>query len=191
MINEYCEPCTAIVNGELVEVPPLEQCEEFSLDGVTYESFNTSGGLGTLSETLLGKVRNLSYQTIRYPGHRDIMKTLLQDLRLCDRRDVLKDVLEHAIPATYQDVVLIFVSVSGKKNNRLLQEAYANKIYSQTINGQLFGAIQITTAAGICAMLDMLREGSLPGAGFIQQEQVCFNDFLSNRFGRKFRQHTE
>ena len=191
VINEYCEPCTAIVNGELTEVPPLEQCEEFSLDGVIYESFNTSGGLGTLSETLLGKVRNLSYQTIRYPGHRDIMKTLLQDLRLGDRRDVLKDVLEHAIPATYQDVVLIFVSVSGKKNNRLLQEAYANKIYSQTINGQLFGAIQITTAADICAMLDLLREGSLPGAGFIQQEQVCLSDFLCNRFGSNFRQNTE
>ena len=191
VINEYCEPCTAIVNGELTEVPPLEQCEEFSLDGVTYESFNTSGGLGTLSETLLGKVRNLSYQTIRYPGHRDIMKTLLQDLRLGDRRDVLKDVLEHAIPATYQDVVLIFVSVSGKKNNRLLQEAYANKIYSQTINGQLFGAIQITTAASICVMLDLLREGSLPDAGFIQQEQVCLSDFLCNRFGSSFRQNTE
>ncbi len=46
VINEYCEPCEAIVNGTLREVPPLEECEEFSLDGVTYEAFNTSGGLG-------------------------------------------------------------------------------------------------------------------------------------------------
>src|SRR5690606_2973075 len=52
LINEYCEPCEAIVEGELVEVPPLEEREEFSLDGVTYEAFNTSGGLGTLCETL-------------------------------------------------------------------------------------------------------------------------------------------
>ena len=48
VINEYCEPCEAIVDGELVEVPALEEREEFSLDGVTYEAFNTSGGLGTL-----------------------------------------------------------------------------------------------------------------------------------------------
>ncbi len=68
VINEYCEPCTAIVNGEVVEVPPLGQREEFSLDGITYESFNTSGGLGTLGDTLQGEVRNLRYQTIRYPG---------------------------------------------------------------------------------------------------------------------------
>ena len=191
VINEYCEACMAIVNGELTEVPPLEQCEEFSLDGVTYESFNTSGGLGTLSDTLQGKVRNLSYQTIRYPGHRDIMKTLLQDLRLADRREVLKDVLEHAVPATFQDVVLIFVTVSGKKNNRLLQETYANKIYSRTINGQLFSAIQITTAAGICAILDLLHQGKLPRVGLIRQEQVCLHDFLANRFGSYYRQHTE
>lgn len=191
VINEYCEPCIAIVNGELTEVPPLEQREEFSLDGVTYESFNTSGGLGTLSDSLHGTVRNLNYQTIRYPGHRDIMKTLLQDLRLADRRNVLKDVLEHALPATLQDVVLIFVTVSGTKNKRLLQETYANKIYSRTINGQLSSAIQITTAAGVCAMLDLLHEGKLSQAGLIRQEQVCLHDFLSNRFGSYYQQRTE
>ncbi len=114
VINEYCEPCEAIVNGVRREVPPLEELEEFSLDGVTYEAFNTSGGLGTLCETLEGKVRNLNYRTIRYPGHAAIMRALLNDLRLRDRRDVLKDILEHAVPTTLQDVVIIFVTVSGR-----------------------------------------------------------------------------
>src|SRR4051812_29397704 len=54
LINEYCEPCEALVNGEPHETAPLEELEEFSLDGVTYEAFNTSGGLGTLCETLRG-----------------------------------------------------------------------------------------------------------------------------------------
>ena len=97
MINEYCEPCEAIVNGELREVPPLEEREEFSLDGVTYEAFNTSGGLGTLCETLEGKVRNLNYRTIRYPGHaRDHEGAAATTCGLRDRRDVLKDILENA-----------------------------------------------------------------------------------------------
>ncbi len=55
VINEYIEPCEAIVEGQLIKVPALEEREEFSLDGVTYEAFNTSGGLGTLCETLKGK----------------------------------------------------------------------------------------------------------------------------------------
>jgi len=189
VINEYCEPCEAIVEGELVEVPPLEEREEFSLDGVTYEAFNTSGGLGTLAETLKGKVRTLNYRTIRYPGHAAIMKALLNDLGLRHRRDVLKDIFESALPATLQDVVIVFVTVSGRKNGRLLQETYANKIYSRRVGNLVRSAIQITTASGICAVLDMLADGSLPAKGFVRQEDIALDAFLANRFGRAYAQH--
>jgi saccharopine dehydrogenase-like NADP-dependent oxidoreductase len=188
VINEYCEPCEAIVNGVLREVPPLEECEEFALDGVTYEAFNTSGGLGTLCETLKGKVKNLNYRTIRYPGHAAIMKALLNDLRLRDRRDVLKDILENALPATLQDVVIVFVTVSGRKRGRLIQETYANKIYAREIGGIMRSAIQITTAAGICTVLDMLADGSLPARGFVRQEDISLEKFLANRFGKAYAQ---
>jgi saccharopine dehydrogenase-like NADP-dependent oxidoreductase len=183
VINEYCEPCEAIVEGELVEVPPLEEREEFSLDGVTYEAFNTSGGLGTLAETLEGKVRTLNYRTIRYPGHAAIMKALLNDLRLRDRREVLKDILERAVPATLQDVVIVFVTVSGLREGRLLQDTYARKIYAQPLAGRLRSAIQLTTASSMAAMLDLLAQRRLPQTGFVRQEDVLLADFLSNRFG--------
>jgi saccharopine dehydrogenase-like NADP-dependent oxidoreductase len=167
-----------------VNAPPLEEREEFSLDGVTYEAFNTSGGVGTLCETLRGKVRNLNYRTIRYPGHAAIMKALLQDLRLRERRDVLKDILENALPTTLQDVVIVFVTVTGMKKGRL--ETYANKIYGQSINGVERSAIQLTTAAGICGVLDMLAAGKLPQQGFIRQEDVPLDGFISNRFGKVY-----
>ena len=184
VINEYCEPCEAIVGGRLREVPPLEECEEFSLDGVTYEAFNTSGGLGTLCQTLGGKVRNLNYRTIRYPGHAAIMKALLNDLGLRDRRPLLKDILENAVPATLQDVVIVFVTVSGLKAGRLMQETYVEKIYAQPVGGEMKSAIQITTAGAVCAVLDLLAEGRLPDHGFIRQEDIPLADFLANRFGR-------
>ncbi len=188
VINEYIEPCEAIVDGRLREVSPLEEREEFSLDGVTYEAFNTSGGLGTLCESLAGKVRTLNYRTIRYPGHAAIMKALLNDLRLRDRRDLLKDILENALPATEQDVVIIFVTVSGMKNGRLVQETYANKVYAGNHFGRPMSAIQITTAAGICGVLDLLMEGKLPQAGFVRQEEIPFEAFLTNRFGKVYAQ---
>ena len=183
VINEYCEPCEAIVNGQLRETQPLEELEEFSLDGVLYEAFNTSGGLGTLCETLAGKVRNLNYRTIRYPGHAAIMKALLNDLRLRDRRELLKDILENAVPITLQDVIIVFVTVSGKRRGELLQETYANKIYAAPVGGRVRSAIQITTAGGICAVLDLLAEGKLPHSGLIKQEQIPLGTFLANRFG--------
>ncbi|PZU88823.1 MAG: saccharopine dehydrogenase [Shinella sp.] len=186
LINEYIEPCEAIVEGRLVTVPAMEEREEFSLDGVTYEAFNTSGGLGTLCKTLEGRVRTMNYRTIRYPGHQAIVKALLNDLNLKNRRDVLKDLFENALPATMQDVVVVFVTVCGTKNGRFMQETYANKVYAGVIGGRLMSAIQITTAAGICTVLDLLADGKLPAKGFVRQEEIGFSDFLANRFGRVY-----
>jgi saccharopine dehydrogenase-like NADP-dependent oxidoreductase len=186
VLSEYLQPCEAIVDGVLREVPALEELEEFSLDGVRYEDFNTSGGLGTLCEALGGKVRTLNYRTVRYPGHRDIMKALIHDLRLGQRPEVLKDILEHAIPGTMQDVVLVFVTVSGQKEGRLLQETYANKIYGGEVAGVPCSAIPITTASGIRAVLDLLALDKLPQKGFVRQEEIPLGAFLANRFGAAY-----
>lgn len=186
LINEYCNPCEAIVDGVLREVMPLEGDEAFALDGIDYEAFNTSGGLGSLCETLNGKVRNLDYKTVRYPGHRNIVRLLIRDLKLGERRHLLKDVLETAVPLTLQDVVLVLATATGMQDGQLRQETFATKIYSREIAGENWSAIQITTAAGICAVLDLLRDGSIPQSGFIRQEQVALPDFLANRFGRHY-----
>ncbi|MFZ6691087.1 saccharopine dehydrogenase C-terminal domain-containing protein [Undibacterium sp. SXout20W] len=188
LINEYCNPCEAIVDGHLRETAALEEIEHFSLDGIDYEAFNTSGGLGTLCESLQGKVQNLNYKTVRYPGHRDIVKMLIRDLELgkLERRPILKDVLETSIPMTKQDVVLVFVSVVGMRAGRLEQESYAKKIYAQNVNGQLLSAIQLTTASGICAMVDLVVTGKLPQHGLVRQEQTNLSDFLANRFGKYY-----
>jgi saccharopine dehydrogenase-like NADP-dependent oxidoreductase len=186
VINEYIERCEAVVEGKLREVPAMEELEEFSLDGTRYEAFNTSGGLGTLCETLDGKVRSLNYKTIRYPGHCALMRVLLNDLQLSHRREVLKDILEHAVPATMQDMVIVFVTVTGEREGRHVQETYARRIYGQKVAGTLRTAIQVTTAAGICAMLDLLVAGQLPATGFVRQEEVSLDTFLANRFGRVY-----
>jgi saccharopine dehydrogenase-like NADP-dependent oxidoreductase len=188
VINEYIEPCEAIVDSRIQQVPAMEEREEFSLDGVRYEAFNTSGGLGTLCESLHGRVRTLNYRSIRYPGHCAIMKALLNDLRLRDRRDVLKDILENALPTTMQDVVIIFVTVSGMKDGVLLQQTYAHKVYAEKVDSELRSAIQITTASGICTVLDLLASGELTQRGFVRQEDIALDDFLANRFAAPYRQ---
>ncbi|MBV9332292.1 MAG: saccharopine dehydrogenase family protein, partial [Alphaproteobacteria bacterium] len=86
----------------------------------------------------------------------------------------------------YQDVVLVFVTASGWREGLLTQESAARKIYSKTVGGKLMSAIQLTTAAGICAMCDLLMEGKLPQKGFVRQEEASLADFLANRFGRHY-----
>jgi saccharopine dehydrogenase-like NADP-dependent oxidoreductase len=186
LINEYCNPCDAIHEGRRMEVLPLEGYEQFSLDGVRYEAFNTSGGLGTLCDSLEGKIRELNYKTVRYLGHCNQVQLLVNELRLSQRRDLLKDILENAVPITFQDVVVTFCTVCGYKNGQLVQITDARKIYHQEIGGENWSAIQITTAAGICAVIDLHVAGRLPNRGFLRQEQVEFQEFLANRFGRHY-----
>jgi saccharopine dehydrogenase-like NADP-dependent oxidoreductase len=186
LINEYCNLCEAIYDGSRIDVLPLEGLETFSMNGVRYEAFNTSGGLGTLCETLNGRVRELNYKTIRYPGHRDLVMFLVNDLMLSRRRDVLKDILEAAIPVTFQDLVVTFCTVTGHRNNQLVQVSDARTIHSQLIDGEAWSAIQITTAAGVCAALDLAVAGRLPHDGFVRQEEIDYDDFLDNRFGRHY-----
>jgi len=191
LINEYCHPCEAIREGQNIDVLPLEGLEHFSLDGTEYEAFNTSGGLGTLCETLAGRVRNLDYKSVRYPGHRFLMKMLLEELNLNKDQETLKEIMRRSIPSTMQDVVLVFVTVSGMKRGALVQEVFARKIFAERApsdGGEPLSAIQITTAAGICAALDLFREGRLPQRGFVRQEQVALPDFLANRFGQAYQQ---
>ena len=186
LINEYCNECEAIYDGKLVNVLPLEGLEHFSVDGVRYEAFNTSGGLGTLCETLEGKVRTLNYKTVRYIGHRDLAAFLVNELRLSHRREMFKDMLEHAVPMTDQDVVIVFCAVTGQQDGRLLQITDARKVYHGKVNGREWSAIQITTAMGICAVLDMHAQGKLTNQGFVKQEEVSLKDFLANRFGKHY-----
>ena len=106
LINEYCHPCEAVRHGTLNLVQPLEGLEHFSLDGVEYEAFNTSGGLGTLCETWSGRVETLDYKTVRYPGHRDLMKFLLEELRLANDQETLKRIMRDSVPVSYTHLTL-------------------------------------------------------------------------------------
>jgi len=186
LINEYGNVCYGIENGLKTTLMPLEGYETIEVDGLLYEAFNTSGGLGTLADTYSGKVQTMNYKTLRYPGHCEKIHFLMNDLKLNTQRENLKHILENAIPKTYQDVVLIYVSVVGRKAGELLEENYVKKIYPQTIAGRLWSAIQVTTAAGMCSVVDSVFADPHRFQGFIKQETFALPDILANRFGQYY-----
>jgi saccharopine dehydrogenase-like NADP-dependent oxidoreductase len=183
LINEYGNPCLAIADGRLVEAAPLEGLEEIEIDGTLYEAFNTSGGLGSLGETFGARCEQMNYKTMRYPGHCEQMRLLMNDLKLNQDRGTLKRILENAVPQTLQDVVIIYVAVSGRQDGELREENYVNKIYPQEILGRLWSAIQVTTAAGITAVVDLVLARPEGYRGFVRQEQFRLPEVLANRFG--------
>ena len=87
--------------------------------------------------------------------------------------------MNKAIPATKQDVVLIFITVSGIIDEKKIQETWTRKIYG----ADGWSAIQLTTSAGICGMVELHRTGKTSKSGFIKQEDVKFEDFMDTPFG--------
>ncbi len=178
--------CFGIDHGHDVELQPLEGYETIEIDGLLYEAFNTSGGLGTLADTSAGRVQTVNYKTLRYPGHCEKMHFLMNDLKLNQDRVTLKRILEHAIPQTLQDVVIVYASVTGMRRGELFEENYVKKIYPQRIGGQPWSAIQVTTACGLCSVVDVVLSQPEPVRGFVTQESFALEQVLANRFGRYF-----
>jgi saccharopine dehydrogenase-like NADP-dependent oxidoreductase len=187
LINQYANPCQGIENGSPAVLQPLEGYETIELDGSSYEAFNTSGGLGTLGETYAGKVKRMNYKTMRYPGHCEKMRFLMNDLELRRDRETLARILENAVPRTLQDVVLLYVSVNGKRAGGFFEESFVSKVYPQKIGNVVWSAIQVTTASSACAVVDLVLQGKVPSRGFVTQESIPLSSFLGNRFGHYYR----
>ena len=187
VINEYLKPCEAIVNYQPVMLEPLANCENLQIDGLSYEAFNTSGGIGSLSQTYQGKVKSLNYKTIRYPGHCEKLKFLIHGLKLKDKEGLLREIFEHALPQVKQDVVLVYVSCEGTLDNTFCERNFVKKYYAQEAFGQLWSALQLTTACGLTVTIDMTLKEKRFAAGFVKQEDIPLEDLMNHRFGRYYR----
>lgn len=186
LINEYGNPCYAIERGMPVLHPPLEGLESIQIDGCAFEAFNTSGGLGSLATLYEGKIHGLNYKTIRYPGHCEKIRFLMNELKLNEDRNTLKAILEKAIPKTYQDVVLIYIAAEGIQQGVFIEKSYIKKIYPAMIHGLEWSAIQVATASGICVVVDLILEKTNAYRGFILQEELPLAKVLANRFAHYF-----
>jgi saccharopine dehydrogenase-like NADP-dependent oxidoreductase len=187
LINEYGNVCHVIEHGKPATVLALEGLEEITIDGLVYEAFNTSGGIGSLAQTYEGKVQQLSYKTIRYPGHCAKIKFLMNDLKLNEDRETLKHIIEHAIPKTFQDVVLVYVSVNGMHHKQFIEQSYVRKFYPKILGKMHWSAIQLTTASSACSVIDLVLHHPQKYQGLVLQEQFSFDEFIDNEFGHYFK----
>ena len=182
VINEYCNPCDAIVKGEKVITQPLEGYENLYLNGKQFEAFNTSGGAATLVETWEGKVQNLDYKTVRYVGHNHLMKFLLEDMDMANNKQQICDLLKQKMLDKIEDIVYILIKVSGIYEDKKIEH-----VYEKAIEGSDgLSAIQKTTASGACSWVSNIVNEDFKGSGFIKQEDLGFVLFASNEFGKVY-----
>lgn len=187
VVNEYLNPCEVIADGQRAQVPPMEGLETIIIDGVQLEAFTTSGGLGSLCDSFAGKVEKLNYKTIRYLGHCKLMRFFFDELLMKHDRERAGAILVNAKPPVNDDVVYVHAAVEGQQGGRLFREEFVRAYYPQQIAGQNWPAIAWTTAASVCAVLELVSRGELPPSGFLKQEQIPLKAFFATPTGALYR----
>jgi len=182
LINEYVEVARVIRDGRLAEIESMTELESLSFDGFPLlEAFQTSGGTSTLPDTFLGKIKELDYKTIRYAGHCEKFKTMI-DLGLCSSDEVLVDfakvtprkvfgeLLQRNLPADGPDYVLVrldFVGITGGETKRLRYD-----IVDKQDEARGLSAMMRTTAFPASIIAQMMARGDVLERGATPQEKA-------------------
>ncbi|MGE0629133.1 MAG: saccharopine dehydrogenase C-terminal domain-containing protein [Hyphomicrobiaceae bacterium] len=186
VVNEYLNDCEVIEDEQRKFVSSMEWLETLYIDGIMLEAFTTSGGLGTMCETYLGRVDNIDYKTIRYPGHMRLMNFFFHELLMRQRRAEAGEILVHAKPPVDRDVVYIHVASEGTLSGRLQRREFVRAYRPKPIAGRTRRAIAWTTAASVVSVVEMVRNGELPARGFLRQEDIALGKFLGTLAGRHY-----
>ncbi|MEE9388324.1 MAG: saccharopine dehydrogenase C-terminal domain-containing protein [Paracoccaceae bacterium] len=186
VVNEYLNDCEVIEEGQRKWVSAMEWLETIYINGIQLEAFTTSGGLGTMCETYLGKVDNIDYKTIRYPGHVELMNFFFHELLMRERRDLAGEILVNAKPPVEDDVVYVHVASEGEIDGQLQRKEFVRGYQPVVVAGGKQTAIAWTTAGSVVAIIEMVRAGTLPAQGFLKQEDISLSDFLATSTGKLY-----
>ena len=186
LINEYIEVARVIRDGRVTEVESMTEIEPLEFDGFPpLEAFQTSGGTSTLPDTFLGKIRELDYKTIRYAGHCEKFKAMI-DLGLCSSdeitvdyqkltpRKVFGELLQQHLPADGPDYVLVRLDFVGRfgGESKTLRYDIVDKLDESTG----MSAMMRTTAFPASIITQMMARGDVLVRGATPQEKAIDPD---------------
>jgi lysine 6-dehydrogenase len=193
LIAEYDEPAMVLRNGEIVELPPLEEVETFDFPGVgAVEAFTTGGGVSTAPYSLKGQVANYEYKTIRFPGHAAQMK-LFRDLGFWSN-ELLEVEGAAVVPRKVFGHVLSAALRDEKGGDQCLLRAEAEGEGSVRRHDLLvrqdsrtgFTSMQQLTGACISLHAIALAQGELPPGALLYEEALLPATVIKRMAGRGF-----
>jgi len=196
LINEYVEKASVIRDGKVMSIDPMSGLEEvtFSEPFGTLEAFNTSGGLSTLTHLLEKKVRNLDYKTIRYKGHCEKFKTLL-DLGFATNepmmvggsvktnREFFADLLRKKLDYGDKDAVLARTTITGRNGNA--QKSLTYEFIDYYDNEAKMTAMMRTTAFPASIIAQMLARGVVQERGVLPPEVCIPGKLMIEELGKR------
>lgn len=183
LINEYIEDAIVLDHGKITEKKSMTEIETITFPEPfgDMEAFLTSGGCSTLPYTYKNKIGYLDYKTIRYLGHCEKFKTLLdlgfakeEKIQVGDQqvvpRDLLASLLLEKLPINGKDVVLVKILSKGMKDGKNLSFDYTIIDYYDEEND--ITSMMRTTAYPISITAQMLEDGAISRRGVFCPEEI-------------------
>ncbi len=196
LVNEYLEPAEVLRNGKIASVPSMEELEEINFPQPfgSMEAFTTSGGISTLPQLFEGKVNELDYKTIRYPGHCDKFKMLLdlgfagsEPILLGDKTFTAREVFQHLLISKLAhqgpDLVLLRVSLTGMIDG--MQKHLEYEMIDYYDENEQISSMMRTTAFPTSIIAQMAVRGEITVRGVVPPEQCVPLDPLLNELRKR------
>lgn len=188
LIDEYTRPTAAIRDGKAVTLSPLEDYRTLSIDGVAYEEFITAGGIEDLSIFSEFSPGNITVKTIRYPGHLDYMRFLLDDLGLRNRRDMMRSLLCNGLPIIDDDILLVMVTARGSRGRQPTECTVCHRFSPDKKNGA-FNALTSVATGYAATLLTLLQREDIASSGFIEHHRIGTQVLLDSAFLKPLLNH--
>ena len=182
LMTEYTSPCRAIRAGQIVDLLPLSELEDFHFKGMKFEAFTTAGTLDDLVQSNAGRVNGLAFKTIRYPGHLDYMKLLIDDLGLGARTAMLKSLLLNGLPRVDADQLIVCVEARAATGTDLLHRRELHFTSTELPGGQSESSVASVSADHVCSVMDLLCGESLPAHGLLSHSEISLGTLSQSVF---------
>jgi lysine 6-dehydrogenase len=187
LINEYVGEATILREGRRVLVPALSEVEAIRLPEPlgACEAFVTAGGTSTLPWTYEGKIRELTYKTIRYPGHVEMIRAMAacglfaldpvevpseegRPVRVRPREATAAAITRVLDFPDDPDLVVLRVVVKGRRGGARVERTFEMLDFMDEVHG--ITAMMRTTAFPVSVVAVLQAAGAVSGKGALPPE---------------------
>lgn len=192
LVNEYMNTVSVIENGDLIEVDALDGYETCKLkshpDLGPLEAFYTSGSSTFIARELVGKVNTFDFKTLRFVGHRDIIKSFFDlgfnssqiiDIRSSlTYRELFIRQLKRKLPQTKEDIAVAKIIIKGIRDGKTLVREY--EVYLESDENPAISAMMTVTSQSAVTTAMLLAEDKInkPGGVFTPELALPKEEYI-------------
>jgi len=177
VLDYYTTLSWIIRDGKQLQMKALSEIEPIHFDAPVgeLEAFHTAGGLSTMAFRYQGKIPNMEYKTLRYPGHAKIMEAIrelgllelepvqVKGTTIVPREVAIAQMQPRLTKQNSPDLVALRVVVTGTKGGKPITHSFELVDRYDAAHG--ISAMMRTTGYSLSITGQLQAEGAVSPAG--------------------------